>query len=432
MPGMTANAAQLITHHAYGKHVDQGDQVEVPMAMHLPLGYPSLLPDEILSMILYPLVGRVDTPYATSEEQRERLLLAAKVARLSRAWRALARSWWSRLEFEIGHPLDPLLLILLQTGALERHAQYVQHLTFTTPVHARATSFRDKAQADAEDAAEMVPLTFRNFCTEVETVTLGSDITTAKYWTWALYAPPLPRLERLSCVLSFSQRRFLHRLEDAPSLRHLDVTVRRSERNIRRWLEEPYNGALPTLELRELRLVSELDKPNTISFAQLVHDLSSMIDPTCLANVDIAYYSEHADVSALLARCRGLRSLALRPAVSSEGARDLSKLVAAQASDWPVLERLELELHPSDLLRHPDRPVSMVPLDLSDLIAHLPATLNQLNVAYVLESSDELFFRSVFSDKAHPHLTSIGAYVLSKPSDKTAEPLPIRKRWQRS
>jgi hypothetical protein len=37
-------------------------------------------------------VGRVDTPYATSEEQRERLLLAAKVARLSRR----TRVDWSR------------------------------------------------------------------------------------------------------------------------------------------------------------------------------------------------------------------------------------------------------------------------------------------------------------------------------------------------
>lgn len=74
----------------------------------------------------------------------------------------------------------------------------------------------------------------------------------------------------------------------------------------------------------------------------------------------------------------------------------------------------------------------MVPLNLADLISHLPATLIQLDVAYVLEPSDELFFRSVFDDEAHPHLTSIGAYVLSNPSGQTAEPLPIRKRWQRS
>lgn len=400
------------------------------MTMHLPLGYPSLLPDEILSMILDPLVGRLDTPYATPEEQRERLLLAAKVSRLSRAWRALAHSWWSRLEFEIGHPVDPLLLALLESGSLEQIGRHVQHITLTSPARA-AQPARPAPATSLEDKAEMIPLNFRNLCTEVDSVTLGSDITTAKYWTYALYAPPLPRLERLSCVLSFGRRRFLNRLADAPSLRHLDVTMRRSERNILRWLEEPYNGAFPQLKLRELRLVSELDEPNTVSFGLLVQNLSSMIDPTCLTSVDIAYHHEHADVSALLARCRCLRSLALRPALSSEGARDVSKLVATQASDWPVLERLELELHPSDLTRQPDRPISTVPLDLTDLIAHLPSTLIQLDVAYVLESSDELFFRRVFNDEAHPHLTSIGAYVLSKPLSGTAKPLPIRKRWQR-
>lgn len=65
--------------------------------------------------------------------------------------------------------------------------------------------------------------------------------------------------------------------------------MRRSGRNICRWLEELYNGALPQLERRELRLVSGLDEPNTISFARLVQDLWSMIDPTCLTRVDIAY-----------------------------------------------------------------------------------------------------------------------------------------------
>ena len=315
-------------------------------------------------MILDPLVGRLDTPYATPEEQRERLLLAAKVARLSRGWRALTHSWWSRLEFEIGNPVDPLLLALLESGSLEQIGRPVQHITLTSPARA-AQPARPAPATSLEDKAEMIPLNFRNLCTEVEAVTRGSDITTAKYWTYALYAPPLQRLERLSCVLSFGWRRFLNRLADAPSLRHLDVTMRHSERNMRRRLEKSYNGAFPQLELRELRLLCELDAPNAISFRRLLQDLSSMIDPTCLASVDIAYHHEHADVSALLARCRCLRSLALRPALSSEGARDASKLVAAQTSDWPVLERLELELHPSELLRQPDRPISTVPLDLN-------------------------------------------------------------------
>ncbi|GAA5861109.1 hypothetical protein JCM3774_002193 [Rhodotorula dairenensis] len=399
------------------------------MAGNLPLGYLSPLPYELLSMILPPATADVNVP-CTAHEQRERLLLAAKLSSLSRAWRALAHTWWSRLEFEVGrHPVDPTLLAILESGTLEHLGQHVKHLTLTSQVRERVTH--------KEAAAETIPLNFRNLCTAVESVTLATEITTATYWTDALYAPPLPRLERLTCVLSFGLLRFLCQLEAAPSLKFLAVTLRRSARSFAwRWFHEPYAGVLPTLSLHELCLVADLSttEPNAMpnyvaAFGTLVRTLTPIVEPNCLTAVDIAYCSEHEAVIALLIRCRSLRRLALRPTTAVAG--NLRSLAMDHASAWPALEQLEIDLHPQELLLNPNQPISEAPLKLADWIVPLPRTLIRLDLAFVLELSDKLRFARAFADPAHPHLIEIGGYVLGRPSTGTASRVPIRTRWQR-
>ncbi|GAA5986826.1 hypothetical protein JCM10908_000913 [Rhodotorula pacifica] len=358
--------------------------------MHRPLGLESRFPKEVIDMILFQLVGDVNQPYATAEEQQE---------------------------------LDPLLS-LVDGASLEYIGRNVKHLTLTSQVKATLTALEQKA--------ETIPLNFRNLCLEVESATLASETVTATYWTYALYAPPLPRLTHLTCVLSFGLSRFLTRLKDAPSLRSLNVTIRRSERLYQRHLSEAYHSSLPQLKLHELRLVTVLDEWNAIGFRMLVSQLSPMIDPTSLTTVDIAYNGEHTAVAALLARCRYLQSLALRPTASVEREHSMRKFVAEQAAEWPLLERLELDSHPQEVQWPPDVPLSNLPIDLAEWISHLPPSVSRLDLGYVLNSTDELLFRRLFDDPAHPRLVDIGAYELAPTSTRNAESLPVRRRWHRS